>query len=144
VKFAKENPGVYIATVDNGQPRVRRFSLWFADETGFYFQTEACKDVFRQLEGNPRVEVCFHHPDSRGGTTMRVAGEVEFLEDIALKKRVLEDRKLLKGWGLTPDNPRLIIFRIAKGVAYFYSIETNSEPKKLIEFGKKQTSARAL
>jgi len=139
VKFANENPGVYVATVDDGQPRVRRFSLWFADGTGFYFQTESCKDVFKQLQKNPRVEICFFHPENRGGTMMRVAGEVEFLEDIALKKRVLEDRKLLKAWGLTADNPQLVIFKIAKGVAYFYSIETNFEPKKPIEFGKKHT-----
>ena len=65
---------------------------------------------------------------------MRVAGDVEFLEDIALKRKVLKDRKFLKIWGLTPENPRLVIFRIAKGVAYFCGIDTNSKSKSLLEF----------
>jgi hypothetical protein len=36
---------------------------------------------------------------------------------------------------MTFDDPRLIIFRIAKGEAYFCTRETNFEPKKFIKFG---------
>ncbi len=67
---------------------------------------------------------------------MRVAGEVEFLEDIELKKRVLEDMPFLKYFGFTPENSDLVLFKIAKGKAYFWSMETAFEPKKMIEFGK--------
>ena len=39
IKFATEQRTAYVATDDNGQPRVRPLALWFADEGGFYFQS---------------------------------------------------------------------------------------------------------
>lgn len=71
------------------------------------------------------------------GTMMRVAGKVEFLDDIELKKRVLEDRPFLKDFGLTPENPGLIIFAIPEGEAYFWNIENTFQPKKMIKFRSK-------
>ena len=38
IKFATEIPVCYLATADGDQPRVRTFLLWYADETGFYFE----------------------------------------------------------------------------------------------------------
>ncbi len=66
---------------------------------------------------------------------MRVAGEAEFLDDKTLKKKAIEDRAFLKAWGFTPESPGLVIFRIAKGEAHFWTTETNFEPKKYIKIG---------
>jgi hypothetical protein len=41
--FANENKACYLATVDGDQPRVRCLGMWFADETGFYFQAQSVK-----------------------------------------------------------------------------------------------------
>ncbi|MGB9979957.1 hypothetical protein [Methanobacterium sp.] len=57
-------------------------------------------------------------------------GEVEFLDDIELKKKVLKDRPFLKDFGFTPENPDLVLFKISKGKSYFWSIKTAFEPKK--------------
>ncbi len=136
IKFANETPVCYLATAEGEQPRVRALGFWFADENGFYFQIGAVKDMYGQLQGNPKVEACFWQPDEQGtGTMMRVAGEVEFMDDPELKKKVLEDRPFLKEFGMTFDHPGLIIFRIAKGAAYFWTMQTNFEPKKMIKFG---------
>jgi pyridoxamine 5'-phosphate oxidase len=136
IKFANETPVCYLATVDGDQPRVRALGFWFADENGFYFQIGPIKDVYGQLQKNNKVEACFWQPDENSTSTMmRVAGEVEFLDDPELKKKVLEDRPFLKEFGMTFDHPGLIIFRIVKGEAYFWSMETNFEPKKFIKFG---------
>ena len=136
IKFANETPVSYVATVDGDQPRVRALGFWFADETGFYFQIGAVKDMYGQLQVNNKVEACFWQPDEEStGTMMRVAGETEFIEDPELKRKVLEDRPFLKEFGLTVDHPGLIIFRISKGEAYFWTMETNFEPKEFIKFG---------
>jgi hypothetical protein len=37
--------------------------------------------------------------------------------------------------GLNADHPNLVLFRIAKGQAYFWTFATNLEPKKMIRFG---------
>lgn len=136
IKFANETPVTYLATVDGDQPRVRALGFWFADETGFYFQIGAVKDMYGQLQKNKKVEACFWQPDEEStGTMLRVAGEIEFIEDPELKNKVLEDRPFLKEFGMTVDHPGLIIFRIARGEAYFWTMETNFEPKEFIKFG---------
>jgi pyridoxamine 5'-phosphate oxidase len=136
IKFANDTPVCYLATTEGDQPRVRALGFWFADKNGFHFQIGALKDVTAQLEHNHKVEVCFYQPGEQSGTMMRVAGEIEFINDIALKKKVLEDRPFLKDFGMTFDHPDLIIFRIKKGEAYYWTMETNFKPKKMIKFGE--------
>jgi uncharacterized pyridoxamine 5'-phosphate oxidase family protein len=135
-KFANENPTAYMATVDEkGQPRVRALAMWYADATGFYFQTGTVKEFVGQLKKNPKTEVCFFNNKREGGKMLRVTGNVEFLDDPKLKVKVIEDRQFLKAMGMTASSPGLVIFRIPKGEAYFWSMETNFEPKKKVKFG---------
>ena len=135
IKFANETPVSYLATMDGDQPRVRALGFWFADKTGFYFQIGSVKDVYKQLKKNNKVEACFWQPNEEStGIMMRVAGEVEFIDIPELKRKVLEDRPFLKEFGLTVDHPELIIFRIARGKVYFWTMETNFEPKFYIKF----------
>jgi pyridoxamine 5'-phosphate oxidase len=126
IKFATEQHVAYFATEENGQPRVRPIGLWFADETGLYFQSQTVKAFCKQLQNNNKVELCFHAPAAgeSPAPVLRVTGEVEFLDDPALKKRVLEERPFLKDMGIdTPDDPRLAIFRISTGEAFFWTME---------------------
>mgnify|MGYP000991848518 CR=1 FL=1 len=134
IKFANANPTCYLATIDADQPRVRGMLMWYADQTGFYFNTGAMKDLYRQLKANPKVELCFFDPKSKNLQMMRVTGQVEFLDDLELKKRLVEARPFLKQWNLTAESPGLIAFRVAKGEAFFWTWETNLEPKKKIMF----------
>ena len=46
-----------------------------------------------------------------------VAGAVEFLDDVELKGKLVEEHQFLKAWGFTAEISDLIIFRIAKGEA---------------------------
>ena len=128
-------PVCYLATVEGDQPRVRALGFWFADKSGFYFQIGAMKDMYKQLQLNPKVEACFWQPGEITGKMMRVARGIGFVDDPELKKKVLEDRSFLKQFGLTFDHPGLIIFRIPKGEAYFWTMETNFEPRNFIKFG---------
>jgi pyridoxamine 5'-phosphate oxidase len=134
IRFANENKICFLATDENSQPRVRALGFWFADETGFYFQTGMIKDLFRQLIKNPKAEACFYKPGPDAGITMRISGETEFVNDKSLKEKVLNERPFLKEFGLTVDSPGLIIFRIAHGNAFFWTMENNLKKKKLIPF----------
>jgi pyridoxamine 5'-phosphate oxidase len=134
IKFTNENPVCYLATVDENQPRVRALRFWFADETGFYFQTGEVKQFYRELKKNPKTEVCFYKSENMIGTMLRISGEVEFLDDRSLKERVLKDRPFLKKFELTVDSPGLIIFKIAHGQAHFWTMENNLKPKEIIRF----------
>ena len=124
VKFAHEHPLCHLATADGDQPRLRPMALWFADNTGFYFHTASEKALYKQLKNNNKVELSFY----AGGTVytekvMRVSGEVEFVDDIKLKTKVLKDRPFLKDTGIKgPEDPLLVIFRVYTGEAYFWTM----------------------
>jgi pyridoxamine 5'-phosphate oxidase len=134
IKFSNENPICYLATVENDQPRVRALGFWFADETGFYFQTSSIKEIPNQLKNNANTEVCFYKHEGMIGTMLRISGKAEFVYDAKLKAKALTDRPFLKNFGLTVDSPGLILFRIAHGQAHFWKMENNLKPKEYIAF----------
>jgi pyridoxamine 5'-phosphate oxidase len=141
IEFANANPICFFATADGNQPRVRPLGMWFADAKGFVFQTETVKAIYKQLKNNNSVEICFHGKEGTpsAGKVMRVAGKVKFLDDLTLKKKVLEERAFLKSYGFEkPEDPRLVVFSVYKGEAYFWTMADNmkeSEIKRL-KFGK--------
>ncbi|MGA2121938.1 MAG: pyridoxamine 5'-phosphate oxidase family protein [Methanoregula sp.] len=109
--------------------------MWFADKTGFYFQTMTKKDIYREITKNPRVELGFWKPGVGGGTVLRAAGSVEWLNDPALKRRSFKERPFLADLGLTAESPELVLFRLRKGEAYVWTVATNFAPKQKIRFG---------
>ncbi|XHH10217.1 MAG: pyridoxamine 5'-phosphate oxidase family protein [Candidatus Bathyarchaeia archaeon] len=135
IKFSNDNPSSYIATTEGDQPRVRGMLMWFADKTGFYYNTGATKDLYKQLQANPKVELCFFDPKSQNLKMMRVTGKAEFVNDIDLRERLVAERPFLKQMGLTAESPGLILFRVPKGEAFFWTWDTNLEPKRKISFG---------
>ena len=101
--FANETKICYLATVDGDQPRVRALGMWYADETGFYFQAQTVKAMCKQLEKNPKVEGYFHAKDM--SRVMRVSGKVKFIDDLAVRAKCIEERPFVKEFGITePDN----------------------------------------
>jgi len=134
IQFTNENKLCFLATSEDSQPRVRALGFWFADETGFYFQTGSVKALYKQLLKNPLAEACFYKQEGFIGTMLRIAGKVEFVEDKKLKEKVLGERPFLKEYGLTIDSPGLIIFRVAHGEAHFWTMENNLKPKEIIRF----------
>lgn len=133
ITFANEHPDVYFATDDDGQPRVRGMMLWFADETGFYFQTQSVKAFCRQLQKNNRVEVIFKNSsDTKPTKIMRLTGLIKFIDDIELKKKVLVDRPFLKSMGLIdPADPVLVVFRIYTGEAFFWTLKDSMHESEI-------------
>ena len=135
IRFANENPVAWVATIDDNQPRVRPLEMWFANETGFYFQTWTIKDIYREITSNPHVELGFWKPGEDGGTVLRVTGTVEWVNDLTLKRRSFEERPFLAALGLTQESPELVLFRLAKGEAYVWTAATNLAKKQKLRFG---------
>jgi uncharacterized pyridoxamine 5'-phosphate oxidase family protein len=137
IDFANKVRDCSMATVEDGNPRVRMMGLWFASEEGFYFQAWNYKNVDIQLRKNPNVEVCFFATEGEAPhRMMRVRGEVEFLEDASLREKMFKDRPFLTGLGATgPADPRLSIFRIGHGNISFWPAEKgNKSGLEIIDF----------
>lgn len=132
IRFANDNPVCHLATADGDQPRVRAMLFCFADDSGFYLQSGRMKDLYGQIRENPKIEICFYN--QKENRMMRVTGTVEFVDDPKIRTRILDDRDFLKPWVKTADNPDFIVFRISRGSACFWTMETNLEPKEFILF----------
>ncbi|MCX7912648.1 MAG: pyridoxamine 5'-phosphate oxidase family protein [Dehalococcoidales bacterium] len=136
IRFANENRTCYLATVEGDQPRVRCLGMWYADETGFYFQAQSVKAMCKQLEQNPKCEVYFHSKDF--SRVMRVSGKVRFITDRAVRARCIAERPFVKNFGITdPDNPLLAVFQIYTGEAYFWTMADSMKEASIprIKFG---------
>ncbi len=121
--FAARNPVCYLATAEGDQPRVRAWLFWFADPSGFYFQTLQPKDVFRQIQRNPKVELCFtNNGDFATVRTMRLTGRAEILDDAALRTKLYADMPFLRRQGHGPQDPIHQIFRLAHGEVFFWTM----------------------
>ena len=128
VKFANEHTACYLATVDQeGWPRTRPMRLWFADENGFHFSSHEAKNVIKELRNNNRAEICFYAPNPDGtlGTILRVCGEIEFVDDLDYKRRLLKERPYIKTmYGVEKvEDFGPVVFRLFKGEAYFWTRE---------------------
>jgi len=130
-EFIKENPVFSLATAEDNKPHVRMIMLYRADENGIIFNTGENKDVHHQLSENPQVEMCFYNGDQ--GRQVRISGTVEVLEDLDLKKRVVADYPFLKEWVDREGYEVLIIYRLSKGKATTWTMETNFQPKEYIQ-----------
>lgn len=129
IKLLKENVNGYLATVDEGKPRVRPFGFMLEDEGKLYFCTNSMKEVYRQMIVTPYVEYSVTTKDM---VTVRVRGEIKFCEDIGIKSKVLNVYEPVRIGYKSPDNPIFKVFYIEHGIATISDF--SGMPPKKIEF----------
>ena len=129
-RMMNENPVFHLATADGDQPRVRGMLLYRADENGILFHTASTKDVFAQIQNNPKAELCFQS----NGTQIRVTGVLEAVEDEKLREEIFEHptRQFLRSWKEQGVDGLLRIFRMKNGSAVLWTMDTNFDEKQAI------------
>ncbi len=127
IRFANDNPICYMATVENEKPHVRIMKLWFADRSGFYFETLSPKRLSMQIHVNPQVEICFYNNpvDLTQGREMRIAGEIEFVKDANILQKAKRERRFLEDLGGQTVEPYIEVFKLAHGEANFWNLKTD-------------------
>ncbi len=131
LEFATQNPVFSLATIDGNQPRVRTIMLYKADENGIIFCTGRDKAVHKQLQANPATELCFYNAEQ--GLQVRIEGAVEMLDDLELKKKVVEAFSFLKPWVESQGYEVMICYRLNNARAVTWTMETNFDPKQYIQ-----------
>ena len=121
------NCGVfYIATLDGNKPRVRPFGAVNIFEGKLYIQTGKIKNVSKQMQINPNVEICAF----LDGKWIRIEGKVVRDDRQEAKKSMLDSNPVLKNmYSAEDDNTEVLYFENA--VATFYSF---TEKSRVIEF----------
>ncbi len=108
--FIKKCGTYYLATDDEGQPRVRPFGTINIFEGKLYIQTGKVKDVSKQIQKNPKVELCCFD----GAAWCRVAGELVRDDRLEPKEAMLDAYPNLKGmYSATDDNTEVLYFKNA-------------------------------
>ncbi len=109
-KFLKEAETYYLATVDGDQPRVRPFGTIDIFEGKLYIQTGKSKDVSKQIQKNPKVELCAF----KDGQWLRVAGKLVRDDRREPKVHMLEAFPDLKAmYSPDDDNTEVLYFEDA-------------------------------
>lgn len=109
----------YLATNDDGQPRVRPFGTVDIFEGRLYIQTGKEKDVSKQIAKNPKVEICAFDSEN----WMRLTGTLVSDDRVEAKKHLLDSYPNLKNmYSATDDNTEVLYFKDA--TATFYSFDT--------------------
>ncbi len=126
------NPAFFLATVEDGEPRVRGMLLYRADERGIIFHTGTIKDLYRQLLANPAVELCFN--DWQENVQVRVRGKAVLVNDLRLKEEIVNSpgREFLKPWVEKQGMDMLAVFRVEGCLAHTWSMATNFAAKEFI------------
>lgn len=127
------NPAFHLATVEGNKPHVRGLLLYKADENGIIFHTGKMKDLHNQLTQNPQVEMCFNNGNFENLIQVRVAGNVELIENLELKKEIVQNREFLKPWIDQMGYEFLAVYNLKDGIATAWTMEANFAPKEFIE-----------
>jgi len=131
LEFATKNPVCSLATIDGNQPRVRMIMLYRADENGIIFCTGRQKALNAQLQANPAVEMCFYNAEE--GRQVRIEGKVDMLDDLELKKEIVEKFTFLKPWVESQGYGVMVCYRLKNAKATTWTMETAFAPKQYIQ-----------
>ena len=85
-EFLKKCGVYYLATVEEDQPRVRPFGSVDLFEGKLYVQTGKVKEVSKQMQKNPKVELCAFD----GKSWIRIAATAVRDENLAAKEHMLD------------------------------------------------------
>ncbi|MCM1569445.1 MAG: pyridoxamine 5'-phosphate oxidase family protein [Roseburia sp.] len=118
--FLKKCGTYYLATVEDGQPRVRPFGTIDVFEGKLYIQTGKVKDVSKQIRQNPKVELCAFD----GKKWLRLSGRLVRDERIEAKEHMLAGYPSLQTmYSATDDNTEVLYFENATAVFSSFTSE---------------------
>lgn len=125
-EFLKKCGTYYLATVEDDQPRVRPFGTAEIFEGKLYIQTGKSKEVSKQIQKNPKVEIC----GFTGGEWIRIAGELVRDDRIEAKQDMLDKNPGLKSrYSAEDDNTEVLYFKNATA-----TISSFTHEPKVIRF----------
>ena len=125
-EFLKACGTYYLATVEGDQPRVRPFGTIDIFEDKLYIQTGKVKDVSKEMQANPKVEICAFD----GQKWIRVAGDVVRDDRVEPKKHMLDSYPNLQAlYRADDDNTEVLYLKNATATIYSFT-----EEPKVIKF----------
>ena len=125
-EFLKECGVYYLATVEGDKPKVRPFGTAEIIDNHLCIQTGKSKNVSKQIEVNPNVEIC----GFKDGKWIRVSGKLVRDERVETKKEMLDKNPELRNmYNELDDNTEVLYFESGSA-----TISSFTEESKTINF----------
>lgn len=125
-EFLKKAETYYLATVEGNQPRVRPFGTVDLFEDKIYIQTGLVKEVAKQMNTNPKVEISGMYE----GRWIRVAAEAVLDDRIEAQAHMLDAYPNLQAM-YKPGDGNTAVYYLKNATATICSF---TEPPKTITF----------
>jgi uncharacterized pyridoxamine 5'-phosphate oxidase family protein len=125
-EFLKKCGTYYLATVDGDQPRVRPFGTAHIFQNKLYIQTGKKKSVSKQMERNPKIEICA----MSGDQWIRIEALVVEDDRVEAKQSMLDAYPQLQSmYSATDSNTQVLYLKNATA-----TISSFSGAPKIITF----------
>lgn len=119
-EFIKKCGTYYLSTVENGKPKNRPFGTVNVFEDKLYIQTGKKKDVSKQIQVNPNVEICCF--DGETGRWLRLAGELVRDDRREAKADMLSHYPELSSmYSADDENTEVLYFKNAAATIYSFT-----------------------
>lgn len=129
VSFLKENPVQYLATVGHdGKAKCRPFMFCFEKYGKLWFCTNNTKDVYREIQTNPYVEISVSSPSF---AWIRISGKAVFEDDMKVKEDCM-NIPIVKNQYQTADNPIFEVFHLKEVRAVIADFSGNPPAKYIL------------
>jgi uncharacterized pyridoxamine 5'-phosphate oxidase family protein len=129
IKFLQGNGTFFAATADGELPKVRPFGFVMSFEGTIYFTTGNKKNVYRELQSNPRVQFC---SCAANGAWLRLSGKAVFDGNMDAKKKAFELMPEFKDIYKEPSSPDFEVFYLDEASAVIYgSFAEGGRPERV-------------
>lgn len=114
-QFLSDVPVVYLTTVDGSKPKCRPIGLHLLIGDRLYFGIGTFKEVYRQMQANPNVELCV----CKGREFLRYYGKVVFETDDKIADAAVSSSPILQQIYHESTGKKLGIFHLENATAEF-------------------------
>ncbi|MBE6464993.1 MAG: NimC/NimA family protein [Eggerthellaceae bacterium] len=113
--FLKANPVYFVATINGDHPEIRPFATICKYNDKLYIQTGMVKNVFKQIEANPKIAICGW---DNNGTWLRINATAVPELSIEASKALLDEYPALQK-GYAPGDGNCVVLELKDATARF-------------------------
>lgn len=130
LEFLKEHNEVAFATCEGNKPVIRIFQIMKMEDTTLYFATSPVKDVYKQLQKNPNIEIMAYADK----IFVKCSGVASFDVDDETQKWVYDNNSVLPR--LYTSYNKLAYFKMPIALIDYYDLKPTPPEFKHFDLAK--------
>ena len=119
INFLKDTRIFYVATVENGKPKIRPFGAVMLFENKLYISTSNTKEVYKQIIKSPNISICACNDNRKW---IRIEGIAKLDNRISAKQKMLDENPALlqnKRFSSAHDQTMAILYLDSPSINFY-------------------------